>query len=156
MYRAGIRELDDSAYGAFGSVFVQLSNEQQDEVLCAISGAPKPAPLDRAAEGGRAYGANLQSDSELGFFAALCLHTRQGFYSDPVYGGNHGQVGWRVIGFPGPQSLADTQSCTYSLEHLLVRDRDWADLVPHLRNEALDASGRDEGRSEPVRTEGDA
>lgn len=141
VYRAGVQELDDTATARFGSAFVQLSDEQQDQVLGEISGAPKPSPLDRAAEGGRAYGANLQSDSGLGFFAALCLHTRQGFYSDPVYGGNHGQVGWRVIGFPGPQSLADTQSCAYSLKHLLVTDRDWADLVPHLRRQSRDPCG---------------
>jgi gluconate 2-dehydrogenase gamma chain len=145
LYREGIRQFDHAANARFGSNFVQLSEQQQDEVLSEISGAPKPSPLDRAANGGRAYGANLQSDAGLGFFAALCLHTRQGFYSDPVYGGNHGQVGWRVIGFPGPNSLADTQSCSYSLEHLLVTDRDWADLVPHLRDQSVIESVRIEG-----------
>ena len=33
------------------------------------------------------------------------MHTRQGFYADPIYGGNRDRVGWRVIGFPGPASL---------------------------------------------------
>jgi gluconate 2-dehydrogenase gamma chain len=133
VYREGTRQLDIAANVRCGLDFAQLSEELQDEILIEISGAPKPAHLDRAAAGGRAYGANLQSDAGLGFFTALCLHTRQGFYSDPVYGGNHGRVGWHVIGFPGPHSLADTQSCSYSLEHLLVSDRDWTDLVPHLR-----------------------
>ena len=38
----------------------------------------------------------------------LVLHMRQGFYCDPVYGGNKGRVGWNVIGFPGPTSLSQT------------------------------------------------
>jgi len=38
----------------------------------------------------------------LGFVPLLALHTRQGFYADPIYGGNRGRVGWDVIGFPGP------------------------------------------------------
>lgn len=63
------------------------------------------------------------------------MHTRQGFFGDPAYGGNEGRVGWKVIGFPGPKSLADTRDCSYSVEHLSVHDRDWADLIPHLRNQ---------------------
>ena len=31
------------------------------------------------------------------------VHTRQGFYADPIYGGNRHPVGWDVIGFPGPR-----------------------------------------------------
>jgi gluconate 2-dehydrogenase gamma chain len=27
--------------------------------------------------------------------------TREGFFSDPVYGGNRDMVGWKMIGFPG-------------------------------------------------------
>jgi gluconate 2-dehydrogenase gamma chain len=133
LYRRGVEELDRIANDRFGDGFAALSEEQQDEVLVEISGAPRPEPIDRSAAGGRAYGANLQSDAGLDFFPALCLHTRQGFYCDPVYGGNHERVGWRVIGFPGPERLGDTQTCEYSIAHLLVTDRDWADLVPHLR-----------------------
>jgi gluconate 2-dehydrogenase gamma chain len=132
VYRDGVRELDRTAR-RFGRDFADLADEQQDEVLVVLSGAPRPEPISGAAGGGRAYGANLQSDAGLEFFPALCLHTRQGFYSDPVYGGNHGRVGWKVIGFPGPEALVDTQTCSYNIEHLLVTDRDWPDLVPHLR-----------------------
>ena len=37
-----------------------------------------------------------------------------GFLSDPIYGGNRNQVGWQVIGFPGPASLAEVHSGRYS------------------------------------------
>jgi gluconate 2-dehydrogenase gamma chain len=35
------------------------------------------------------------------FFAALWAFTVEGFFSDPVYGGNRDMVAWRMIGFPG-------------------------------------------------------
>jgi gluconate 2-dehydrogenase gamma chain len=35
------------------------------------------------------------------FFAHLWESTVEGFFSDPVYGGNANMVAWRMIGFPG-------------------------------------------------------
>jgi gluconate 2-dehydrogenase gamma chain len=35
------------------------------------------------------------------FFAHLWENTREGFFGDPVYGGNYCMVSWRMIGFPG-------------------------------------------------------
>jgi gluconate 2-dehydrogenase gamma chain len=31
----------------------------------------------------------------------LLKNTEEGFFSDPMYGGNRDKVGWRLIGFPG-------------------------------------------------------
>ncbi len=35
------------------------------------------------------------------FFQSLLDMTIEGFFSDPVYGGNRGMVAWKMIGFPG-------------------------------------------------------
>ena len=35
------------------------------------------------------------------FFESLLEVTLEGFFSDPVYGGNVDKIGWRLIGFPG-------------------------------------------------------
>ena len=35
------------------------------------------------------------------FFAQLLQNTLEGFWSDPIYGGNRDMVGWKLIGFPG-------------------------------------------------------
>jgi gluconate 2-dehydrogenase gamma chain len=133
VYRAGIRELDRLAEASFGAPFAELAESQQDAVLTDLSGSARPEPM--ALGRGPAYGTALQSvaDADLGFFGALVLHTRQGFYGDPVYGGNEGRVGWKVIGFPGPESLADTNDCSYSVASCLRTDVDWADVIPHLR-----------------------
>ena len=133
-YRAGIQELDEIANRRFGGVFKSLADNDQDEVLVEISGLPRPEPVPIGK--GRPSGTFLQGafDEGMGFFQALVLHTRQGFYGDPAYGGNKGRVGWQVIGFPGPESLADTNDCTYSVRDAFVLDADWTELIPHLRD----------------------
>lgn len=35
------------------------------------------------------------------FFEHLWELTQEGYFADPVYGGNHDMVAWRMIGFPG-------------------------------------------------------
>lgn len=131
-YRQGIRRLDEIAQ-QFGGPFKALSENDQDRVLELLSGQPKPEPVSL----GRHVGVRtfLQGlfDEGLGFFDALCLHTRQGFYSDPVYGGNREHVGWKVVGFPGPKSLKETNDLTYSVREYFVLDYDWKELVPRLK-----------------------
>ncbi|HWD57113.1 MAG TPA: gluconate 2-dehydrogenase subunit 3 family protein [Stellaceae bacterium] len=35
------------------------------------------------------------------FFKQLLKDTQQGFFADPIYGGNKEMAGWKMIGFPG-------------------------------------------------------
>ena len=35
------------------------------------------------------------------FFKLLWQNTLEGFWSDPIYGGNRDMAGWKLIGFPG-------------------------------------------------------
>ena len=35
------------------------------------------------------------------FFELLWSNTQEGFFADPMYGGNRGKVGWSLVGFPG-------------------------------------------------------
>ncbi|TQM13321.1 gluconate 2-dehydrogenase subunit 3 family protein [Pseudonocardia kunmingensis] len=132
-YREGITALDAVAQEQFSKPFTDLAEAEQDLVLEAYSGAPKPSPVTLGAS--LAVGTFLQGtfDQGLPFFEALCLHVRQGFYCDPVYGGNKDRMGWKVIGFPGPESLKHTMDGTYSTSQYFVESYDWADLVPHLR-----------------------
>ena len=44
---------------------------------------------------------DLSGVSSAIFFETLLANTIEGFFADPVYGGNRGKVGWRMIGFPG-------------------------------------------------------
>ena len=35
------------------------------------------------------------------FFELMLQNTMEGFFADPLYGGNRGMVSWKMIGFPG-------------------------------------------------------
>ena len=37
------------------------------------------------------------------FFALVRSHTLEGMFCDPMHGGNAELVGWRMVGYPGPQ-----------------------------------------------------
>jgi len=88
IYRAGIRETNDYCSKQHGNTFENLSGEQQDEVLKAL-------------EQGKV---DLPSLSSKLFFDILWRNTEEGFFADPMYGGNQGKVGWKLLGFPGVAS----------------------------------------------------
>jgi gluconate 2-dehydrogenase gamma chain len=121
-YRAGVRELDGRSRHRFGRDFQELSEGEQDAVLKAVEARehwPDSTLAPAYAVGSPASpGPALQQTStevELDFLPLLIVHTRQGFYADPIYGGNRDRIGWRVIGFPGPSSLAEVHSGRYSV-----------------------------------------
>lgn len=68
-----------------GTAFHELSHPQQDELLHAL-------------ESGKLNLNGVPSDT---FFGFLWQHTLEGFFGDPVYGGNRNKDSWRMIGFPG-------------------------------------------------------
>ncbi len=43
----------------------------------------------------------LENSSGKAFFEMLLKNTQEGFFADPVHGGNRDMVGWKMIGFPG-------------------------------------------------------
>jgi len=68
-----------------GKPFAELPVEAQDAYLKSLEGG----------------GADLDGVPSAVFFEMLLKMTVEGFFSDPVYGGNRNMVAWRMIGFPG-------------------------------------------------------
>lgn len=121
-YVAGVVELDRLCLEQHRARFVDLDEHEQDEMLRRIERAGSPE-AERAwrdtpaiAYGGPVEPALQQTNAEadMDFFNLLVTHTRQGFLADPIYGGNKDQIGWQVIGFPGPASLAEVHTGRYS------------------------------------------
>jgi gluconate 2-dehydrogenase gamma chain len=111
IYRAAIRETDIHCSKRYGKIFALLAPQQQDEVLRGLE------------EGG----IPLQSASSRTFFSLLLRNTMEGFFADPMYGGNRDKVGWRLIGFPGvPASnyneLIDGHNVPYRVEPVSILD----------------------------------
>jgi len=132
-YTEGVKELDSRSQAQFGAEFVRLTSEQQDHIL---AGMERPAlQIEAAVEltpavarFGLVEPALQQTSAEiaLDFFSLLALHTRQGFYADPIYGGNKNRVGWKLIGFEGPESLAETHAGRFTTLPFFAKEQiDW-------------------------------
>jgi gluconate 2-dehydrogenase gamma chain len=120
-YVAGVEDLDARAQAQYAADFLSLTPERQDAVLRAVEagGTGQPTTLTPGEALGGPVSAEpaLQQTStevELDFLPLLITHTRQGFYADPIYGGNKGQIGWTVIGFPGPASMQEVHTGRYT------------------------------------------
>ena len=90
IYRIGVREINDHCRATYEKPFDQLPSERQDEILKALE-------KDQIA---------LPSLSSMLFFNLLWRNTEEGYFADPIYGGNRGKVGWKLLGFPGVPSGA--------------------------------------------------
>lgn len=106
IYSDGIARLDSLCRATFGVEFRSLDERRQDDALIALE-------RQSALGEGPALQQTL-AETDLEFLPLLVLHTRQGFYSDPIYGGNKDRVGWEVIGFPGPSSLMEVFTGRFS------------------------------------------
>lgn len=88
LYRAAIAALEGRVrHDHGGKTFAQLPADAQD------------ALLQRMEKGDMQLG-DVDAKS---FFKLLLQNTKEGFFADPMYGGNRNFTGWRLIGFPGPR-----------------------------------------------------
>jgi gluconate 2-dehydrogenase gamma chain len=130
-YVQGIEELDRKSRAQFDADFARLTAEQQDQILAKMERPEQQTDVEEA-QATAAFApvepAMQQTSAEidLDFFPLLALHTRQGFYADPIYGGNKDRVGWKLIGFDGPASLAETHAGRYTtLPYFAEEQHDW-------------------------------
>jgi gluconate 2-dehydrogenase gamma chain len=85
-YRAALAALDKHCRATeAGKPFTALSEEQQDKIISGL-------------ESGTLQLENVHGPQ---FFDQLLQNTKEGFFADPIYGGNRDMVGWKMIGFPG-------------------------------------------------------
>ncbi|HBT8171012.1 TPA: gluconate 2-dehydrogenase subunit 3 family protein, partial [Klebsiella pneumoniae] len=88
IYNLGIADAEAWCQDKYHKTFAELSGEQQDEALGLW-------------ESGKAEFKQLPASL---FFTYLLQNTREGFFSDPIHGGNKGMVGWTLINFPGARA----------------------------------------------------
>lgn len=85
-YKRGLMAMNAYSQSQHGNMFSALTASQQDEILSDM-------------QGGQAEGFYAPGSAE--FFNLLLTHVGEGMFCDPVYGGNRGLVGWKLIGYPG-------------------------------------------------------
>jgi gluconate 2-dehydrogenase gamma chain len=84
-FAAGIVATNAWSHKTYGKEFDRLSPPQREEALKAL-------------EQGKAQFSDFDSKQ---FFEALLTITMEGFFADPIYGGNRNKVSWKMVGFPG-------------------------------------------------------
>lgn len=89
LVRSGILDLNAYVRGKHKRTFDGLSNALRIEVLSQLERREIQLPTVPAAS----------------FFNLLLDLTMQGYFADPLYGGNKGKASWKMIGFPGIGSM---------------------------------------------------
>jgi gluconate 2-dehydrogenase gamma chain len=85
-YRQGLAALDRYCRSKYSNkAFAELADTDKDDVLSGLEhGKVELEGVDGAA-----------------FFDQVLTNVKEGFFADPIHGGNRDMVAWRMIGFPG-------------------------------------------------------
>ena len=85
-YRLGLAALEahcKESYGGRG--FTELNPDEKDKLIAAMEKSE----------------VQFKGFSSRMLFSALYTNTIEGYFADPIYGGNRDMVGWKLVGFPG-------------------------------------------------------
>ena len=140
IYRLGLKELEKFSRLQTGQAFAELDAGQQDDLVRLLIGpevgdATEGLQFSRAdqerevAEDDSVNTALLQRVS-----AIIREHTVEGFFCDPVYGGNRNAVGWKLVGFPGAHWGYTAQQMAAGFDGRSVPIKTLADLRSELAN----------------------
>ncbi len=84
-FRTGIAAANDWSRKTYGKDFDRLAAADREAAL-------------KGMEAGKAEFPGFSSRM---FFEALLQITMEGFFADPMYGGNRDKVAWKMVGYPG-------------------------------------------------------
>lgn len=109
---AGIAAANAWSRKTFGKDFDRLETSERVNALTQI-------------EQGKA---KFENFSATGFFNRVIAIVMEGFFSDPMYGGNRNKVGWQMLGFPGLPALYREKVDAYYNKRYVAPPRSIADF----------------------------
>jgi gluconate 2-dehydrogenase gamma chain len=112
-FRAGIASANAYCRQTYRKEFDRLGPEQQVQVLQGL-------------EQGRIAIDHVPAQD---FFDLLLDAAMEGFFADPIYGGNRDKVSWKMIGFPGVIAIYSEHIKTYRNRRYPVTPTSIADLM---------------------------
>jgi gluconate 2-dehydrogenase gamma chain len=96
-FRAGVAAANDWTRKTYGKDFDRLA-------------APEREAAMKAMEAGKAEFPGFTSAM---FFDALLQISMEGFFADPIYGGNRDKAAWKMVGYPGLPATYREEFKTY-------------------------------------------
>jgi gluconate 2-dehydrogenase gamma chain len=111
-YRLGLAALASYCKTTFsGRGFEQLTPDEQDKLLTTMEKGETKLP---------------GFESRM-LFNAVHANTMEGFFADPIYGGNRDMVGWKLVGFPGVRydfrDVIDKPNQAYTIPPVALQGR---------------------------------
>ena len=88
LYRSALAGVNAAVNKQFGKLFVQLAAAERDAVITQL----QKGTLD------------IGEVPSKTFFNQLLQNTREGYFCDPVHGGNKDMLAWKMVGFPGARA----------------------------------------------------
>ncbi|MER5172351.1 gluconate 2-dehydrogenase subunit 3 family protein [Thioclava sp. GXIMD2076] len=104
-YRMGLASLSEYCRKTYSNEFADLDGETQDEVLSGLeTGDIALSPIPSKT-----------------LFSDILNNVMEGFFADPLYGGNRDMASWKMLGFPGAR---------YDYRPYLMKYNEKLDLEP--------------------------
>jgi gluconate 2-dehydrogenase gamma chain len=111
-FAAGIVATNAWSRKAYGKDFDRLAPKEREAALKEL-------------EAGKAALGDFNGKE---FFEALLKITMEGFFADPIYGGNRNKAGWRMVGYPGLPAVYSTLIDEYRNKRYVVEPQSIADF----------------------------
>jgi gluconate 2-dehydrogenase gamma chain len=111
-FAAGIKAANAWSRKTYGKDFDRLAPAARDAAL-------------KTMEAGKAEFADFNAKP---FFEALYQSAMEGFFADPIYGGNRNKVSWRMVGYPGLPASYANKALEYRGKTVVIEPRSIADF----------------------------
>jgi gluconate 2-dehydrogenase gamma chain len=111
-FAAGIRATNAWSRKTHGKDFDRLSPADRDAAL-------------KAMDQGKAEFLDFNAKP---FFEALYQSAMEGFFADPIYGGNRNKVSWRMVGYPGLPASYGAKAEAYRGKKVHIEPQSIADF----------------------------
>ncbi len=111
-FAAGIKAANEWTRKTYGKDFDRLS----------------PAERQAALETMDAGKAEFNEINGKQFFEMLLQSAMEGFFADPIYGGNRDKVSWRLVGYPGLPATYASKALEYRGKKIVIEPQSIADF----------------------------
>jgi len=111
-FRASIEAANDWTRKTYGKDFDRLAPPERDAAL-------------KTMDAGKAELVEVNGKQ---FFEMLLASAMEGFFADPIYGGNRDKVSWRMVGYPGLPATYAGKALEYRGKKVVIEPQSIADF----------------------------
>ena len=111
-FAAGIKAANEWSHRTYGKEFDRLSPTQRETAL-------------KTMDEGKA---DFKEVNGKQFFEMLYASAMEGFFADPVYGGNRDKVSWRMVGYPGLPATYASKALEYRGKKVVIEPQSIQDF----------------------------